>query len=832
MWIIAWFERLWQDVRYGSRVLARSPGFTLVAMLSLATGIGANVAAFSWADALLLRPLPVARPNEIVTVGDTVSVEGFTSLAASYREYEDLRDRAKSFEGLTASSGITAGVATDPAALPKLKLGLLVSGNFFSLMGVQPMLGRAFRAEEDQVPDRDAVVVLGYDFWQRELGGDPAVLGRRIRLNGIPFTVIGIVPASFTGINQFVRNDFYAPIMMWPALSGNPKVHPLEDRSLQEVTIKGRLAPGVGLTQAQAELSAIGADLAREYPQTNENRVLAVRTELQSRVAQSPPDAMLIVMLSTLALAVLFVACANVAGLLTSRAPARAREIALRLAIGAGRVRLVRQLITESLLIAVGGGVLGVAVGYAGVRVFQHIQIPSDLPVSLDFQLDRRALVFSLIVAAASALLFGLVPALQTTRLDLNTAMKTGDADMGGSQRRLGRRLLVGAQVAVSVILLVVATFMYRSFIRQVGSGPGYRTDHVLMMGLDTSLVHYSDVDSRVFFERLGDRAREVPGVRLAALSSTVPMSTDSVGSTSIVPEGHQLPTGQDSIGVLDAIVDERYFDVMDIPIVEGRAFTERDRDGTPLVAVVNESLARKYWPDASALGKRFQLAAAPGRPWVQIVGVAKESKYIWLAEPPTDFVYMPYQQHPRSNMTLLAQSIGDDPAALAAPLRDVVRDLDRNQPIFNVRTMSEFYRMRAVSIFDIVIGTVAAMGLMGLGLAIVGIYGLMSYAVMRRTREIGIRMAIGADRGAVLRMVLGQGATLAGAGLALGLVGAIGAGRVLRAMFPGGATRPGTDLVGLAIVGVVVLAITLLAAYVPARRASRVDPITALRYE
>ncbi len=828
---MAWFERLWQDVRYGCRVLARNPGFTLVAVLSLATGIGANVAAFSWADALLLRPLPVARPNEIVTVGTTMSVEGFTNLAASYREYVDLVDRSKSFQGLSAFTGMTAGVATDPRTPPKLKLGSLVSGHFFSAMGIEPELGRVFTPEEDDVPGRDAVVVVGHDFWEQEMGADPGALGRRIRLNGVEFTVVGVVPATFTGMNQFVRNDFYAPIMMWPRLLSDLEARPLEDRSLRAVTIKGRLAPGVTMAQAQAEVALIGADLARQYPETNENRVMAVRTELQARIAQSPPDAMLIAMLSTLALAVLFVACANVAGLLTSRAPARAREIALRLAIGAGRVRLVRQLITESLLIAAAGGALGLAVGYAGIRVFRSIQLPTDLPVALGFQLDRRALLFSVIVAAASALLFGLIPAIQTTRLDLTTAMKTGDADAGKS-RRLGRRILVGAQVAVSVILLVLATFMYRGFSQQLGTGPGYRTDHLLTMSFDPSLVHYTEAESRQFYERLLERARQVPGTRSVSLASTVPMATDDIGAAAILPEGYQLPTGQSSITVLDARVDEHYFDVMQIPITGGRAFSEQDREGAPAVAVVNEHLARKYWPNQDPIGKRFQLVTQADRPWVEIVGVAKTSKYIWLAEPPTDFLYLPYRQRPQRNMVLLAESIGD-PAALAAPIREVVRTLDDDQPIFNVRTMEEFYRMRAVSIFDIVIGTVAAMGLMGLGLAIVGIYGLMSYAATRRTREIGIRMAIGADRPSVRRMMMGQGAVLAAGGLAVGLAGAVGAGRILRAMFPGGGGEAGgIDPVGLLIVGALVLAITLLAAYIPARRASLVDPIKALRYE
>ncbi len=826
----AWFERLWQDVRYGVRVLVANPAFTLVAMGSLAIGIGANVAAFSWADALLLRPLPVVRPNDVLTVGTTTSVEGFTNISASYREYVDLRERTKSFEHLSAFTSVVAGVATEPDALPRLRLGDLVSTDFFALAGVQPELGRAFTPEENAVPSRDAVIILGHDFWEQELAADPAVLGRRLRLNGVEFTVVGVMPASFTGLEQFVRNDFFAPIMMWPKLLDDGATHPLEDRSFRGVTLKARLAPGVTMARAQAEVAAAGAELAHDYPETNKDRVWAVRTELQARIAQSPPDAMLIAMLTTLALAVLFVACANVAGLLTSRAPARSREIALRLALGAGRTRLVRQLITESLLIATGGGVLGIAVGDIGIRVFQSIQLPSDLPVALGFQLDRRALVFSLIVAAVSALLFGLVPAIQATRLDLTTAMKTGDVEGPRLRRRLGRRLLVAAQVAVSVVLIVLATFMYRGFSSQLGSGPGYRTDHLLMIGLNPALLHETKEEARAFYDRLSERAREAPGVRSVALASTVPMSTDGGGAAAIVPEGYRLPQGQASIQVLDARVTEGYFDTMGIPIVSGRGFTEQDREGAPQVAVLNQHLADKLWPDADPIGRRFQLVEGTDRPWVEVVGVATNSKYIWLAEPPTDFLYLPYRQHEQYSMLLLAQSAGD-PAELAAPLRDVVRNLNPDEPIFNVRTMEEFYRMRAISIFDIVIGTVAAMGLMGLGLAIVGIYGLMSYAATRRTREIGIRMAIGADRGSVLRMMLGQGAVLAGSGLLVGLAGAIAAGRLLRSMFPG-AGGNGIDFIGLGVIGLVVLAVTLLAAYLPARRAARVNPITALRYE
>ncbi len=831
VWGLVWLERLWQDLRYGGRALVQNPGFTLVAVLSLAIGIGANIATFSVADALLLRPLPVARPSEVVTVGATLSIQGFSRLGASYREYVDLRERSKSFSGLAAFTGMTAGVAIEPDEMPKLTLGMLVSGNFLSLMGVEPVLGRGFRPEEDR-PGGDAVVVLGHTFWERQLAANPAVLGRSVHINGTEFTVIGVAPARFLGMNQFVRNDFYVPITTWPRLISDPKAQPLEARDFRAVTIKGRLAPGTTMAQAQSELSVIAKDLERSYPETNRNKVLAVRTELQTRVAQSPPDAMLIAMLTTLAAAVLLVACANVAGLLTSRAPARARELALRLAIGAGRPRLIRQLITESLLVALGGGALGLAVGYAGMRVFRRIQPPTDLPLAIAFQLDRRALLFSFAVALLSALLFGLVPAIQTTRVNLTSVMKTGDASTGG-RRRWGRNLLVGAQIAISVVLLVVATFMYRGFQVQLGEGPGYRLDHLLMMSFDPSLVHYDEAETRQFYERVIERTRAVPGVKAATLASNVPMENDGIGAAAIRPEGYQLPDGQDAVTVFAARVDEHYFSTLGIPILQGRGFREEDSATAPGVAIVNERLGHKYWPGQDPIGKRFQLLVDGGQRWVEIVGVAKNSKYIFLAEPPTDFLYLPHRQNPQPHLVLLIESVGD-PAGLVAPLREVVRSLDRNQPIYNVRTMEEFYQMRTISTFNIIIGTVGAMGLMGLGLAIVGVYGLMSYAATRRTREIGIRMAIGADRQSVLRMVLRQGAVLGAAGLALGMLGGLGAQRLLLSIFPI-PLGPGEgvfDPVSLLIVGPLVLAVTLVAAFVPARRASLIDPIKALRYE
>jgi macrolide transport system ATP-binding/permease protein len=827
-WGFGWLERLWQDVRYGCRMLAANPVFTLVAVSSLAMGIGANCAAFSWADALLLRPLTVARPGEVVTVGSTMSVEGFSRLAASYREFIDISDRSTSFEGLVAFTGATSGLAPARDALPKLKLGLLVSGNFFSVMGVEPELGRTFLPEENQVPGRDAVVILSHSLWEQQFGSDSSVLGRRVQLSGIEFTVVGVAPERFTGMNQFVRSDFYAPLMMWPRLLGDPKERPLEDRNFRNLTIKGRLKSGASMARAQTELSVIAKDLERAYPDTNRNRGLVVRTELQTRIAQSPPDSMLIAMLTTLAAAVLFVACANVAGLLTSRAPARAREMAMRLALGAGRGRLIRQLMTESLLIALAGGLLGLAVGYGGINLFQQIQLPTDLPVALTFQLDRRALVFSLAAAVLSAVLFGVAPAIQTSRPDLTMVMKGGES-VAGRRRRWGRGLLVGGQVAVSVVLLVLATFMYRGFQQQLRSGPGYRTDHLLMMSFDPSLVHYSEDETRRFFLQLAEQARSTPGVKSAALASSVPMATNGLNAATVVPEGYQLPVGKENLTLFSARVDEHYFTTIGIPIIRGRGFREEDSTDTPRVAVVNEQFAQHYWPNQDPIGRRFQLRERGVSSWIAIVGVAKTTKYLWLAEPPTEFVYLPYRQNPQSEMVLLTETAGD-PSSLVAPLRNVVQGLDRTQPIYNVRTMDEFYHMRTITIFNVIIGTIGAMGMMGLSLAIVGLYGLVAYATSRRTKEIGIRMAMGASSTAVLRMVLRQGLVLAVAGLVVGLLAGVGAERLLQAAFPSGdnSFHPMAHV----LVAPVVLAATFVAAYLPARRAARLDPMKALRYE
>jgi len=827
---LPWLDDLARDLAYGCRMLARNPGFTIVAVLSLAIGIGANTAVFSFADGLLLRPLTVPRPGEVLTVGSLSanSIRGL--LLSSYRDYVDIKDRSQSFEGLVAFAESVVGFTAHPETLPRLTIGMLVTSNFFPVMGVEPALGRAFRLDEDQVPGRDAVVMLGYRFWEREFGGDRSIVGRTIRLNGIEFTVVGVAPAQFTGLDQYVRYDFYTPLMMWSRLGEDLDVRPFDARDFRRLNIRGRLKPGVTMTQAQTELSVLARDLERAYPDTNRNQNIVVRTELQARIAATPIVPPLLWMLTTLAGAVLFVACANVAGLLASRAPVRAREIAMRLAIGAGRTRVIRQLIAESLLIAVAGGVLGLGVGYAGVMLFRQIQIPTDLPIVASFELDRRALLVSLVVALVSAVLFGLAPAIRSTRTDLTAVMKATDAAGFGRRRRWGRAVLVGGQVAISVVLLVVATFVYRGFQQRLGSGPGHRTDHLLTMAFTPSPARYREAEAQQFFERLVERAREVPGVKSAALASFIPMD-GLPRPVTIVPESFQFPPGTESAKLLTSMVDEHYFDTMGLSILEGRAFRATDSADAPRVAVVNEQFAMHYWPNQDVVGKRFRVNGRGG-PWVEIVGLAKTSKYSFLLEPPTDFVYLPYKQRPQPTMMLLVESWGD-PASLVTPLREVVRGLDSSQPIHHIRTMEELYRMRVVSVLNVIVGSVAAMGMMGLGLSIVGLYGLVAYAASRRTREIAIRMAIGAGRFDVLRMVLRQGLGLAVAGLVVGLLASVGADRALTTVFSGGAGGDGRiDVTAFLLVASVVLAVTLLAAYLPARRASRVNPTEALRYE
>ena len=812
-------------VTHALRVLRKDPVFTAVAIGSLAIGIGATAAMFSFADSMLLRPLPVMRPDRVVAINTATSTPFAFNSNISYPDYADLRDRNRSFDGLVAASYAKFGFSPNPASLPHMKFGLYVSGNFFRVLGVEPVLGRGFRPDEDQVEGRDAVVVLGHGFWMSQFGGSLSVIGSQIRLNGMDFSVIGVAPEQFTGIDTMLRPTLFVPFAMSPRMG---EANHLHDRDLGWVCVKGRLKPGVGVEQAQADIAALSTQLLKLHRQASRDQRLVVETELQLRVAQGPEVTAMVTILATLGICVLLVACANVAGLLLSRARARSREIAVRLAIGAGRGALVRQLLLENLIVAAAGGAGGLLVADAFAEFWRRMPVPFDLPVIFAIGVDRRVLLFTLTVSLVSTLLFGLAPALQATRPDLVRALKAGDADSGGTRRLWGRNTMVAGQVALSLVLLAVSAVLVEGFRDELAQGPGFRTERLFLTSFDTQLRHYSEEQTRRFYGDLLERTRAAPGVRSAALASGAPML--GVENLAVVPEGYRLPAGEPAMTTRGVTVSENYFRTLDIPIQRGRGFLESDGMGAPLVAVVNEHMARHYWPQGDALGKRFHIRTADG-PLVRIVGIASRSKYLWIAEKPLDFFYLAFRQQPRTALTLLAESEARDASTIAPVLREVVRKIDPDMPVFDVRTMRDFYRERAVKTPDIIVQVVAGLGFMGLILAVAGLYGLVAYSVSRRTREIGIRMAIGADRGKVVRMVLRQGLRLGVAGVAAGLIAGYFACRAVTSTFSF-VTFDRVDPLVLAAIALPLLAITALATWAPARRASLIDPLRALRDE
>ena len=817
-----------QAIGYALRVLRKDPGFTLVAIGSLALGIGATSAGFSFADALLLRPLPVLRPDRVVAINTTKPAPFGSNSPISYPDYVDLRDHNHSFGGLVAASYAKFGFSPDARTLPRMKLGMFVSGNFFPVLGVEPALGRGFRPDEDRVDGRDAVAVLGHAFWVSQFGASASALGSRMRLNGVEVTVVGVAPESFTSLDTILRPEFFVPIAMAPRLVPGTN---LRDRDAGWLTVKGRLKPGATVEQANADVSAISRTLEKLHKEFKPDRRLLAETELQFRIDQGPHIPAMSNMLILLGVCVLLVACANVAGLLLSRARARSREIAVRLAVGAGRLALVRQLLLENLLVAVAGGVGGIAVADATAEFWSRIPVPTDLSLAFNIGVDRRVLLVTLAASVVSTLLFGLAPALRATRPDLVPALKSIDAGSVGRRRLWGRNAIVAAQVALSMVLLAVSAVLVEGFHSTLSQGPGYRTDRLLLSSFDTEMVHYTEEQTREFYENLLTRARSDSRVRSAALAFPTPMYALEQPGT--FPEDWPLPRDHKPLKTNTAYVSEGYFQTLDIPIVQGREFRLSDRPHAPLVAVVNEQMASHYWPGRSPLGKRVHLGELDG-PLAEVVGVAKMSKYGWIAEPPADVIYLPFRQHPRPMLQLVMESNAADAGTLAPVMRDAVRGLDPDMPVFDVRTMHDFYTQRGVRTPNMIVEVVASLGLMGLALAVVGVYGLVAYSVSRRTREIGIRMAMGADRRGVVWMVLHQGLRLGAAGVAVGMVGGFLAGRAVTStstVWAGGA-RTGVNPLVLGVTAVILLAMTMLAAWAPARRASQIDPMRALHDE
>jgi len=821
-----WLTDFLDDVRYAIRSLRRTPGLTAFVVITLALGIGMTATPFSMLDALIFRPYPVPDPGSVVTLVSTSHDNSFDSF--SYREYLDIRDHTKSYDGVIANAQLqTVGFSAQPGATPLVRGGLLVSGNYFRVLAVAPQLGRGFRDDEDAVPGRDAVAVLAPDFWNREFGGDPSVVGRTIRLNGIGFTVIGVAPDTFPGMFIFSRPDFYMPLAMARVFSTNPQKKFFVDRDDRELTVRARLKPGATLRQARNDLAVLARDFEHEYPKTNRDRGAAVRTQFEMRTQDNDVNWKFGVIFTILALAVLLVACTNAAGLLLSRARTRTREIAVRLAMGAGRFRLIRQLLTESLVLSLLGGLGGIAVGYGGIEFMGTFTIPTELPVKIPFRMDTRVLLASLALSVLSALFCGLAPALQSTRADLVNGLKSADVDLPGRKRLWGRNALVVAQVAMSLMLLAASFLMFRGFQHSLLDGVGFAKDHLLMVRFDPRLLQYDEGQTSRFYKLLAERVRDTMGVESAGFTQNPPLGLDNLGRVAFVPDGFQMPRDRENFTSAMDTIDEGFFETMKVPIMRGRGFLASDTANTPRVAVVNEQFAKHYWPGADAVGKRIRLDSATGTP-VEIVGVAQTIKYRDSFDKHTDFVYMPLSQHPVARMVLLLRSSGD-PLQMVKPVKDVVRTLDPNMPMLETRTYEDLYRYAAVDGPRVAVELVGTLGAVGLLLAIAGLYGLVAYNVTRRTREIGIRMAIGARPVDVLRLMIGKGLVLVGIGAAIGLAMGFAVEQLMNSMlFNAG----GVDLTVYLVVVPAMVLVTMLAAYVPARKASRIAPTVALRCE
>ena len=808
------------EIRHAFRLIRRNRGFALAVLLSTALGVGATASIFSLIDAFLLRPLPVPATGRVVRL--TSVTQSSPVGRFSYREIDEIGQQARSFEGLATAKNAVFGLSQAPDAQPRVTLGVLVNGTFFSALGVRPALGRAFTPADDQAPGRSPVTVISYGMWQRDFGGRSDVIGRSVRLNAMEFTIVGVAPEWFTGVHPFFQPALYVPRMMIREATGS-NVDVLTDRTARSVDVFARLTPGVTIEQARDEMRRLAAAMERDNPVANKGRGAMVFSQVGYRIAEAPDNFTLSWLFFAVAALVLSIACINVANLLLSTAPSRVRETAVRLAMGASRTRLLRQFLIESAVLSIGGAILGLGIAAACARFIRSIEIASDLPLTLDARVDLRVVLFALAVGLISGVLAGLLPAIRATRAELNAVLKATELRFARS-RGWTRQALVVAQVAVALVMMVLSGLFLESIRVARDSDPGFRVDHVLTMGFDPRIARYDLDASRRFYRQLLTRVRALPGVRTAALGQHIPLGVSS-STTDITIPGYELGPNQQTLSIGSSIVGDHYFEALAIPILRGRAFTDRDVQNAPAVAIVNEAMAKKYWPNRDALGATVVIQAQPAVT-AEVVGVARVAKTRDIGETPQPFLYLPFEQSRQTGMTLFVQTEAD-PAGLNGVVRAEVRALDANQPIYDVRTLASVFQQQALWGVRLVAEVIAAVGVVGLALSVLGLYAVIAYSVSQRTREIGIRMAVGASERRVLGMVLRQGLTLAAVGVAIGLVATLALSSVLGDLLNGVNPR---DPTAYASATAVLFTVTLLATYIPARRASQVDPQSALR--
>ena len=820
---------LLQDLRYAVKTFIKAPGFTLVAVLSIALGIAANTSVFTLVNAVLFKPMPVPHPEQLVALYTTEPNSSFPG-EFSYPDYKDYRDHNEVFSDLFIHYGTPVSLknSNDKA---ELIWGEMVTGNYFTGLGVTPAIGRTLTPDDDVAPGAHPVAVLSHNFWRQRFAGDPAIVGRGVRLNGHDFTIIGVAREGFSG-TRFVGfiPDVWVPLMMHAQVVPGSEGW-LESRGSHSFNVNGRLKSGVTIEQATAAMNTYAQQLAQAYPQVNANiglGMIPAGNKTQPSVSLMGYIPIVAGLMMGVVGLVLLIACANVANLLLAGASARRREIAIRLALGASRWRIFRQLLTESLLLSLMGGGLGLL-----MTQWFNALVPMANPeldfatvdFSYDLSLDRRVLGFTLLLSILTGVIFGFLPALQASKADLISALK-GTAVSAGFGRRFGlRNLLVVAQVALSLMLLVSAGLFVKSMKHAQELDPGFETKDILLASVDVGLHGYDEVKGRNFFKQIVERIKSLPGVEEVSMATPLPLDAYNYGARVIV-EGYVPLYENERISVGYSVVGHNYFQAMSTQIVEGRAFTEYDNEKAPRVVIINEAMARRYWPNQNPIGKRLQMGR-PQSPYLEVVGIAKDGKYNLLGEPPTEYMFVPFLQNYDGKMTLIARSSGR-PENLAAAIRQEVASFDSELPVYGIKSMPKFLD-RILSGPKSIAGLVSIFGLVALLMAAVGLYGVMIFSVTQRTREIGIRMALGAQQRDVLRLVVYQGMQLAALGLAIGLAASLFLTRLLSSLlFSVSTTDPGT----YAVVSLILAGVALVASFIPARRATKVDPMIALRYE
>jgi predicted permease len=811
----------WKDVRYAFRSMRKSPGFTAAAMVSLALGIGANTAIFTLINAVFLQPLPVKDAASLITMY-TSDPRNPGFLPISYPNYQDYRDNNEAFSAMLASSGFGAAFAM--GGEPRQIFGEIVSGNYFELLGVKPALGRMFSPEEDGAPGAHPVLVLSNAFWMKEFGGSADALGRSVNLNGHPFTVIGVAPPNFKGTNALNGPALWAPLAMHAQLV--PFESLFNSRRFLWMTVVGRLKPGVSVEQALASLQALAAHLQREYPKDNEGRNVKLLSLAQSVI--NPNGRAGVVgaggLLMSVVVVILLIACANIANLLLARASSRRKEIAVRLSMGASRGRVIRQLLTESMLLSLAGGALGLLAAAWSRTLLWSLRPPFLKTSDLNLTLDWRVLLFTLALAVLTGFLFGLAPALQAARPDLVTELKERTSQAARAGRFNIRNALVVSQVALSLVALIGAGLFLRSMRAAQQTDPGFAADKIGSLAVNPGVQGYSPARAQEFYRQALERIAAIPGVASVTMARFIPMGPGGF-SRSVFLEGQDPTPGNRGLLVNVNSIGPRYFETMGIRVLRGRMFADSDREGSRPVAIVNETMAQKFWPSQDAIGKRFRFFGDTFS--TEVVGIAHDSKYFAVSEDPTASVYSPALQVYSPGMELIYRSVGDPAGSLGA-VRQQVQAFDKNLLITNISTMRDLINQ---SLWAPRMGAalLAVFGFLALGLSALGIYGVMAYSVAQRTSELGIRLALGARPATVFRLILRQGMGLVLAGIALGGFGSLWLARLIsNLLFGVPAHDPGTFLATAAILA----GVAALASFMPARRATRIDPIAALRAE